>query len=205
MTDDCTKYVRTTLTVRCHSAITTLTTRDIVYFSPLLAQIHPVLYKLNVWPEFLPHKNVATHLFMNFVMFWWSLAVDQIFIWEWGGELRLDQGPLCLLKVFWKAGGEKSTLSVARSILRTISVGRVWWLLAKCWLHFNNLFTSRRVLIKTPTTWQPLMKALTDGPCNVWLFCWAEFENIYKPSPILLKTKSWGGPTVSSQYGSSHS
>ena len=48
MTDDCTKYVRTTLTVRCHSAITTLTTRDIVYFSPLLAQIHPVLYKLNV-------------------------------------------------------------------------------------------------------------------------------------------------------------
>ena len=49
------------------------------------------------------------------------------------------------------------------------------------------------------------MEPLTDGLGNI--SC-AEIQNIYVSKPIKYlpaDTKSWGGPTVTSQYGSSHS
>ena len=150
---------------------------------------------------------------MNFLMFCGSLVTDQIFIshkkWEtfngkWEGTVTATNG----FFVYWKCF-ERSRVraqSLGWSILRTISSCQAEMTPGQMLPHLNNLFTSRRVLIKSLTMWQDLMNALTDG---LWNISCAEFRNIYQQHSPFRRlpgdTKSEGGPSGGSQYGSSHS
>ena len=150
---------------------------------------------------------------MNFVMFCGSLVTDQIFIshkkWEtfngkWEGTVTATNG----FFVYWKCF-ERSRVraqSLGWSILRTISSCQAEMTPGQMLPHLNNLFTSRRVLIKSLTMWQDLMNALTDG---LWNISCAELSDIYQqtqPSQMSAwRHKKVGWSHTSSQYGSSHS
>ena len=150
---------------------------------------------------------------MNFLMFCGSLVTDQIFIshkkWEtfnlkWEGIVTATNGFFVCWKCFERS--QVRARSLGWSILRTISSCQAVMTPGQMLPHLNNLFTSRRVLIKSLTMWQDLMNALTDG---LWNISCAEFRNIYQQHSPFRRlpgdTKSEGGPSGGSQYGSSHS
>ena len=141
---------------------------------------------------------------MNFVMFCGSLVTDQIFIshkkWEtfnlkWEGIVTATNGFFVCWKCFERS--QVRARSLGWSILRTISSCQAVMTPGQMLPHLNNLFTSRRVLIKSLTMWQDLMNALTDG---LWNISCAEFRNIYNTnhSNVCLETQKTGVVPVNS-------